>query len=107
MEIMRKECARGSASSAISGPWQTTTFSVKVWKEVLSESGVDKDAQWSLFLLSQLGDDGAHCANSIINKLLMKKSDGTGFRTNPSAFVNGCAVNARTQIEKAMETLFT
>ena len=52
----------------------TVQFDVRLWAGVLHGLDVDEDAQHDLFLLAQLGRDGAHAANHIINSLMQKRA---------------------------------
>ena len=77
--------------------WQTLDFDVNHWVNTLVQFGVDQGAQKSLFLLAQLGEDGAWQANAIISKLLKKSADGEEIR-NASAIVHTSCKAARHQL---------
>jgi hypothetical protein len=77
--------------------WQSLDFSVEKWVATLRNFGVDDLAQKSLFLLAQLGDEGAKKANSVVAKLLKKAADGEQIN-NASAMVHSCCKSARHQI---------
>ena len=77
--------------------WQTLDFDVNHWVNTLVQFGVDTGAQKSLFLLAQLGENGAWEANAIISKLLKKAADGEEIR-NASAIVHTSCKAARHQL---------
>ena len=77
--------------------WVSFERRPEVWSEVLQDYGVDVTAGKDLFLLATHSDAGWQAANSIIAKLLKKKSDGEVF-SNVSGFVHTCVTNARNEM---------
>ena len=78
-------------------PWETTTFDIRNWKNVLNAFKVDDTAINELFLLSQMSHDGARHANWIISKLLKKSADGQELY-NSSAFIHKSVLKSRYQV---------
>ena len=74
--------------------WQTRRFDLKHWVQTLELADVDKTSVQELFLLAQLGKEGAYEANRIISKILKKQADGVVLR-NASAFVHAAVHGAR------------
>ena len=80
--------------------WASTDvpFDSRRWRTVLDEHGVDMPAQHTLFLLCQHSAEGARAANSLVGKIVKAVTNQREI-TNPSAFINSCAMRARHQIE--------
>ena len=77
--------------------WETAERNVMVWADVLRNAGCDETSRQELFLLAQHSDDGFKEANSIIGKILKKRSDKEVV-ANMSGFVHSCVRNARNEI---------
>ena len=77
--------------------WHTFDFSIEAWAGLLDEIGADEDSQQALFLLAQLGPDGMYATNSIISKIIKKRSEQEWVRSW-SAYIQSCARNARHEI---------
>ena len=75
----------------------TGQFDVRLWADVLYGYDVDDDAQQNLFLLAQLGRDGANAANHIINSLMQKRATNEVVN-NASALVHSSCCRARAQL---------
>ena len=96
---VKEESVRGAkrgraASSDEDDAWVTFSQDASVWNSLLVEAGVDKSARQELLLLAQHSTTGHEEANSIIGKILKKRSDKQDMH-NTSAFVHRCVCNAR------------
>ena len=66
-----------------------------MWHDELRyKFGCDLDSIGELILLAQLSEDGYYEANTIMSKMLKKKSDKADLR-NCSGFLHKCIKNAR------------
>ena len=75
----------------------TGQFDVRLWARVLHRLDVAEHAQHGLFLLAQLGRDGANAANHIINSLMQKRATNEVVN-NASALVHSSCCRARAQL---------
>jgi len=86
---------RPDTTSDLHEPWMSFEPSPDAWRRVLiDEFNCDRTSVQEIFCLAQHSEEGWKGANSIIAKLLKKKSDGDPLH-NPSAFVHSCARNTR------------
>ena len=76
----------------------TGQFDVRLWARVLHGLDVDEHAQHGLFLLAQLGRDGEHAANEIINSLINQERSANEVVNNASALVHSSCCRARAQL---------
>lgn len=77
--------------------WVSFERSPQQWAGFLQDAGVDERAAQDIFLLAQMSDEGWMAANSIIAKLVKKRSDGETFK-NVSGFIHTCVKNAREEM---------
>lgn len=77
--------------------WVSFERSPKQWACFLQDANVDERAAQDIFLLAQMSDEGWMAANSIIAKLVKKRSDGEIFK-NVSGFIHTCVKNAREEM---------
>ena len=75
-------------------PWETTTFEVEHWIELMDEVQIDLVARRELFLLSQFGTHGPIAANNAISKILKMQSEQKAI-SNWSAWFHKICLNAR------------
>ena len=78
----------------------TGQFDVRLWARVLHGLDVDEHAQHGLFLLAQLGRDGAHAANDIINSLINQERSANEVVNNASALVKSSCCRACAQLRR-------
>jgi hypothetical protein len=86
--------ARDDATVKWTDPNTLPDYALGEWWAVLTGWHVDTHAKQDLFLLSQHSTHGWRKANSIISKLIKKRTDGSGL-ANPSAFVHACVLHVR------------
>ena len=79
--------------------WASFDPDPTAWMELLTECGIDKLAQQSLFLLGQMSPQGWEEANTLLGKLIRNK-DGQEWLENPSKFIHKCCCNARTKLQQ-------
>jgi hypothetical protein len=86
----------------LSPDWATFEQNPHVWWMKMQEWGIDEDGQADLFLLAQHSPEGWRAANSLMAKILKKKSDGEELR-KPGAFIHAGCRNARHAIENSYD----